>query len=483
MSARHTACVSTAIIVPSILLFAAGWSVLTADANGQTANPVAPDATRIAPDVVTLSADKVVAAGIKTERAQKHRLQPTRLTPGRLRYDERRHVEVKTAAAGIVRQILVKPGDRVEPGDLLAEITSAEVGQSRAELLRLNAERDLARRHLERSRAISEGLDKLVDQIEHQADPRQAADEVESIVLGEYRATILSVYAAFRLAEWMQRSGDASVASGALSGRQVEQRRLDYVAARAALQSAIDEAQFNAAVALQEAQNHLADAERRAAISAQFVAALQGAAAASTDFPSADLSHLQLLAPIAGTIEAQRFAASERVASGDSLFVVADTSQLWVQADIREQEWGALQLIPGQAVSVTGPTIEGRALSATVHYLGREVSSITNAASLIATIDNSAGKLRPGQFVQVRVPVARLREALAVPESAILAHEGLAFVFVQETPSTFRRVNVAIGVGADGSVEVLSGLQEGAAVVTSGAFQLKSELLIGQLAE
>ena len=33
-------------------------------------------------------------------------------------------MEVKTAAAGIIRQILVKPGDRVEAGDLLAVVTS-----------------------------------------------------------------------------------------------------------------------------------------------------------------------------------------------------------------------------------------------------------------------------------------------------------------------------------------------------------------------
>jgi RND family efflux transporter MFP subunit len=405
------------------------------------------------------------------------------LSPGRLRYDERRHVEVKTAAAGIVRLILVKPGDRVKAGDSLAVITSAEVGQSRAELLRLSAERDLALQRMERTRAIGEGLNTLVDQIDREAEPRRVADEVDGVALGEYRSTILSAYAEFRLAESLQRTGEASAASGALSGRQLEQRRVDYVATRATLQSAIEEAQFNAAMATREAENRVADAERRVAINAQFVAALQGAAGASSDSPSSDLSELRLLSPIAGTVESQRFAASERIASGDALFVVADTSQLWVQADIREQEWGALQLESGQTVTVTGPTIEERALPAKVHYVGRQVSSSTNAASLVATVDNAQGMLRPGQFVQVRVPVAPARDALAVPESAIVTHEGQAFVFIQESPAAYRRINVTRGVEADGRVEILSGLREGAIVVTNGAFQLKSELLIGQLAD
>jgi cobalt-zinc-cadmium efflux system membrane fusion protein len=165
------------------------------------------------------------------------------------------------------------------------------------------------------------------------------------------------------------------------------------------------------------------------------------------------------------------------------LFVVADTSQLWVQADIREQEWGALQLEPGQTVTVTGPTIGEKPLTAKVHYVGREVSSSTNAVAIVATIDNAQGKLRPGQFVQVRVPVAAVREVLAVPESSIVTHEGQAFVFVQESPNTFRRANVITGVAADGHVEILDGLDGGAILVTSGAFPLKSELLLGQLAE
>jgi cobalt-zinc-cadmium efflux system membrane fusion protein len=432
---------------------------------------------------VTLPAEKLASADIKIERVERRRLQPTRLAPGRLRYDERRHVEVKTAAAGIVRQIHVKPGDRVEAGELLAVVTSAEVGEMRSELLRLSAERDLARKRLERSRSIRDGLNRLVSQIEDETDPKQAADQVEGIALGEYRSVLLSAYSAFRLAETMQRGGEASAASGAISGRELEQRRGQYVAAQAALQSEVEQALFNATMATLEAENRVADAERRVAISAQFVNALQGLAAASPDVSSPDLSELKLRAPISGTIEVQRFAVSERIEPGDGLFIVADTSQLWVQADIREQEWGALQLAPGQSVAVTGPTIGDAPLTAKVHYVGRKVSSSTNAASIVATIDNPQGRLRPGQFVHVRVPVAAEREALAVPESAVVTHDGQEFVFAQESPSTFRRVNVSTGVVADGRVEVLDGLREGDTVVTGGAFKLKSELLIGQLAE
>ena len=281
------------------------WSVAVPTVHGQESTAAEQTAMTPRNDRVVLPAAKIPFVGLKTQRIGTRRLQPTRVAPGRLRYDERRHVEVKTAAAGIIRQILVKPGDRVEAGDLLAVVTSAEVGQIRADLMRLTAVRDLAVKRLERARAIEEGVNRLVDQIASEVDPREAANQVEKNDLGEYRAPLLSAYAAWRLAEALYRNGE--VAGGSLSGRQLEERRSEYVAAQGALRAAIEQAVFNTELASLEAENRVADAERRVAISAQYAAALQGAAAVAADSSPSELSELRLLAPIAGTIELQRF--------------------------------------------------------------------------------------------------------------------------------------------------------------------------------
>ena len=156
---------------------------------------------------------------------------------------------------------------------------------------------------------------------------------------------------------------------------------------------------------------------------------------------------------------------------------MADTSQLWVEADIREQEWGPFDS-PGTDNHSHRADDRRRALTATVHYVGREVSSTTNAASIVATIDNPRGTLRPGQFVQVRVPVAEHATPWRFQTSAVVQHDGQAFVFVQESATSFRRVNVRTGMTADGMIEVTDGLRDGAALVTDGAFELKSELLL-----
>jgi len=96
----------------------------------------------------------------------------------------------------------------------------------------------------------------------------------------------------------------------------------------------------------------------------------------------------------------------------------------------------------------------------------------------VATIDNSDGRLRPGLFVRVLVPLEDVAEVLAAPAAAVVEHERKRFVFVEESTDQYRRVNVQTGREELGWVEIRSGLLPGARVVIEGAFALKSELLL-----
>jgi multidrug efflux pump subunit AcrA (membrane-fusion protein) len=97
---------------------------------------------------------------------------------------------------------------------------------------------------------------------------------------------------------------------------------------------------------------------------------------------------------------------------------------------------------------------------------------------LVATIDNADCLLRPGQFVRVRLPMAEPRDVLAVPDAAIVEHEGQAFAFVEQGAGKYARKDIRKGVADEGFTEVSSGLTEGERVVVQGAFYLKSELLL-----
>ncbi len=181
---------------------------------------------------------------------------------------------------------------------------------------------------------------------------------------------------------------------------------------------------------------------------------------------------------MSGQIEKRLFSKTERVDAGDSLFIVADPSSLWVSAEIREQEWSALALGSGSVLKVTVPALGNATFDAKVYYIGREVDRAGNSLPLIGELPNPDGKLRPGLFVQVQLAVGAREDALAVPEAAVQTNDGQTVVYIEQSSGKYRAQLVETGPSRGGWVEIRKGLSGGEKVVTRGAFLLKSEHLL-----
>jgi cobalt-zinc-cadmium efflux system membrane fusion protein len=316
--------------------------------------------------------------------------------------------------------------------------------------------------------------------------------QFREVILGKSRGQLLSAYSDLLLAKSLASHAEDNAKSGVIPGKVAEERINTRTNMESTLLSLLEELTFSAQQSCQQAESQFEDAQNRCRISLQTVATLLGRSPAeitgtitAEDAESAlgllqvnSLSLVQLRAPFSGTVERRIFSTNERVAAGDSLLTLADTSTLWVAADLREREWNALTLKSGDPIRVLTTTTGAQVRSATVHFVGREVDPSTNAVPLIAILDNADGTLRPGMFVRVVVPVAETRKTLTVPESSILEHDRQTFVFVPVSDSTFRRVDIERGIQTAGVVEVLSGLNAGDKVVAGGGFYLKSELLL-----
>jgi membrane fusion protein, heavy metal efflux system len=261
----------------------------------------------------------------------------------------------------------------------------------------------------------------------------------------------------------------------------LSERRAERQSAEATLQAACEQSAFDTAQRLRVAEIEAGDALRRLNIAREQLTVLLGYSpdTVSEEAIGGDvLSRVEIRAPFAGTIEERNFAGSERVKTSDTIFVLADTRVLWVAADVREQDWRALSLAPGQEVTVEVPALAGRKLAARVRYVGRQVAAETNSVPLVAQVSNADGLLRPGLFVRVSLPFGTPRPVLSVPADAIVSHEGAKFVFVRTGPGTFRRADVGIGLQAEALVEIVSGIEAGTPVVVHAAAHLKAELLL-----
>jgi cobalt-zinc-cadmium efflux system membrane fusion protein len=112
-----------------------------------------------------------------------------------------------------------------------------------------------------------------------------------------------------------------------------------------------------------------------------------------------------------------------------------------------------------------------------VTYVGDVLDVKTRTMNLRLELPNAERKLKPEMYATIRVYSTPEKDILAVPESAIQRDRERKFVFVQRDPHTFELRDVKLGESDGQMVKVLDGLLEGEAVVTKGAFVLKSELL------
>ncbi len=472
--------------LPTLLVLAVmagGWMVMhQINSGGGSTAELVEVAEEIAPnDTLVLPEGKLKAAKFESIAAQSQNVQHVHTVPGRLRYDQTKHVDVKAPMDGILAELVVTPGDHVKAGDLIAVLRSPEIGQARAEILKRQKERDIAQQILQRELTLAKNLEEVSSML----DQGQSVDAIENAfsnrALGTYRQDILSAYSKMQLADELIAKVRPLVASGSVSGRTVREREGERQLAETAFRTARDQASFAIEQSKMKAGADVSEANRQLNLAWQSLETLLGYKENkdTVNLSNEDaLSRLEVRAPFAGSVESQGFANNERVMRGDSLVVLANTDSLSVEASIRESDWSAVTLQPGAEVMVMVPALDKRVFPAKVRYFGREVQADTNSVPLVARIENREGLLRPGMFVRVTVPIGEARQALSIKPESVLQHENQKFVFIDLNDGAFKRVGVSTGQASDDWVEVTEGLSPGQLVVTSGAFLLKSELLL-----
>jgi cobalt-zinc-cadmium efflux system membrane fusion protein len=444
------------------------------------------------PAVVTLPASAQSAAEIGLTDAMVQPLRKHLTVPGRIDYDARRRLDYASPVDGIVSKVLVNVRQKVSKGDALAELSSPDVGTARDDVRRREDDRQIEKKAAEWATTIADNVESLLDVVASHPPLADIEKQFQDRLLGSYREKILGSYSRLIYVEKVNAGTKSLGEGGVLSGRIVEERASNLEVAAANFRAACEEARFLTHQDRDRARASLAQADRLVQISRENLRTLVGSRleADPTDVEpgespgeSGSLSALVLRSPFDGIVEDVFIARGERARVGDKLFVVADTSTLWVRAQIHERQWTAVEVSAGQPVRVVVPGADVHETTAVVNHVGATVESESRSVPLVAELKNTDAHFKPGMFVWVDLPQGELREALAVPASAVLRHEGKSFVFVPDGPDRFRRVDVITGVESGDLLEVTSGLSVGQQVVSRGAFVLKSELLLDKEAE
>ena len=188
-------------------------------------------------------------------------------------------------------------------------------------------------------------------------------------------------------------------------------------------------------------------------------------AEAKLKLAQARLSKMRIIAPFDGVVGIRGVSVGDYVKDGADLVNVEDVRILKV--DFRLPERNLTQIKVGQGIEVVADALPGERFAGTIDAINPRVDANGRSLEIRAKLENTAGKLRPGMFVRVRVIVGERANALLVPEEAIVP-QGADFYVYKVVDGQARRVPVRIGVRRDARVEIVEGLVAGDQVVTAG---------------
>lgn len=195
-------------------------------------------------------------------------------------------------------------------------------------------------------------------------------------------------------------------------------------------------------------------------------------------------SHVPIVAPFAGRIIGRNLTRGEVVETTEKLFVLADLSEVWVQAHIPERDIPFVHAVHdsgGRQAEVTINTYPNEIFKGTITYVGDVLDPATRTMQLRLELPNPDRRLKPEMFATIRLMSEPQPDRLAVPEAAIQRDHEQTFVFVQRDDTTYEVREVRVGESNGTVTTILDGLSEGDPVVTRGAFILKSELMKKQV--
>lgn len=187
---------------------------------------------------------------------------------------------------------------------------------------------------------------------------------------------------------------------------------------------------------------------------------------------------LTLYAPVSGIVVEKNVLAGQAINAGQSLYTIADLSEVWVEAELREADAGLVQ--QGDAATVELAAFPGRLLAGRIEYVYPTLQAQARTLKARIAVTNADGRLKPGMYATVRLS-APGRTALTVPASAIMNTGERRLVFVDMGDGRLVPREVEVGRVAGDYAEVLAGLEPGQRVVTSAQFLLDSESNLGEV--
>ena len=330
-----------------------------------------------------------------------------------------------------VRRVLVNRGDHVRAGQLLVELESADLSAAASE----------TRSQYEQAQAAYQtltGATVFEDKTKAQADV-QAGEQT------------------YEAAKKLYESRVALQKEGALAQKLVEESKVAMVQAQSQLETARRHL---------EALNQVSQREAIRGAEAQV-----NAAKAHSEGASIQVSYAQVRSPISGVVADRAVYPGEMPASGSPLVSIVDISKIVARANVPVKEAASVKV--GRPARIAGPDGD---IPGTVKVVSPAVDPSTTTVEIWVQADNPGEKLKPGGTVRVTIIAETIQNTIIVPAAALLnSDDGTPKTMVITSDNVAHERRVSVGVRQGDRVQIVSGLQAGEKVVTSGGLGLEDK--------
>jgi membrane fusion protein, multidrug efflux system len=194
----------------------------------------------------------------------------------------------------------------------------------------------------------------------------------------------------------------------------------------------------------------------------------------------ATIERKTIRAPFSGILGIRKVNLGQYLAAGTAVVALQSLNPIYVNFGVPQQTAGQVRV--GRNLRVTSEDLAGKVFTGRVTAIDSVEDEATRNVQVQATLSNPEGKLRPGMFVQVEVVLGASRPVITLPASAIsYAPYGDSVFIITDLKDpkgrTYRGVRqqfVKVQGTRGDQVAVVSGVNAGDEVVTSGVFKLRN---------
>lgn len=178
--------------------------------------------------------------------------------------------------------------------------------------------------------------------------------------------------------------------------------------------------------------------------------------------------------PVDGTIMEKMVIEGERADAGRALLRIADLSEVWVIAEVAEQDLAMVHA--GVPARITLRAMPNRPIEGKVDFVYPDLNAATRTGRIRIRLANPELLLKPEMFADVVIDAAAGDERrLVVPKDAVIDSGDRQIVIVDRGDGKFEPRAVKVGAHGDRFVEIVEGVKVGESVVVAANFLIDAE--------